>query len=71
MLNRGFLNPEILNEVLQTGERGEVDFRLTPVSMLDAFSSGITCALKTGLLVWLIRDAMSVSRMTKKSISPH
>lgn len=71
MLKRGFLNPEVLSEVLEAGKGGGVDFRLTPVSMLDAFPSGITCGLKTGLLVRLVRDAMSVSRMTKKNMSPH
>lgn len=60
MLKRGFLNPEVLSEVLQTGKGEGADFRLTPVSVLDAFPSGITCALKTVLLVWLVRDAMSV-----------
>lgn len=74
MFKRGFLNLEALSEVLKPGkgEGGILDSSLS--TMLGAFSAhfqGFAYALKTGFLVWLVRDAMSVSRKTKKNTSPH
>lgn len=63
--------PEPLSEILQTEKGGEEDFRQTTISMLDTFPSWMTCALKTSIHVWLFRDAVLVSRVTKKNMSPH
>lgn len=70
MLKRGFLNPDVLREGLQAGKGVGRDFSLTPVSVWDAFPFEISCGLKTGLLAWLVRDAMSVSRMKKPEPEP-
>lgn len=70
MLKRGFLNPDVLREGLQAGKGVGRDFSLTPVSVWDAFPFEITCGLRIGLLAWLVRDAMSVSRMKKPEPEP-
>lgn len=37
--------PEVLSEVLETGQGMGADFRLIPVSILDSFPSGIITLL--------------------------
>lgn len=69
MQKRSFLNTEALSEMLQTEEdRQQI---LDSACFSVAFLSGITRALKAGLLVWLVKDAMLVSRVTEKNMSPH
>lgn len=65
-----FLNPKVLSEGLETAQGMGVDFRLIPVSILDAFPSGISCTPRSGVLVWLVGGAVVVSGMTQKNLGP-